>query len=552
MMVQSRLYAEKVFAEYPEDDSMMKQKEVTDPRMDKALSRYEVVGRYLALKPRRGVKKKLLEKLAAERWSGPDGTLFSVSAETIRAWARRYRRSGISGLMDKERPKRGVSVLTEDQQKLVCRLKEDVPGRSLERLIHIAETTKQIDEGVLRRSTVHRVLQSRGLSQRHCRTPDKDDLDRFEADYPNDLWQSDMLEGPWLPDPDRPGKVRRANLFLFLDDHSRMILHGRFSFSGNLPYMELVFRRAVQKYGVPRRVYFDNGKVYRANHIKQLAAELTFHRVVYTTPHRPEGHGKIEALNRFIRSAFLDELAASSITELDALNEVFAAWWHRDYNPVVHSETGETPKGRWEAGVETFRFADEEKLRQAFLWTETRTADKTGIFKLFGIRYQVGPGHGRQRLQIRFDPDALHEVEVWRNGAFVERVKPFSVSAHRRPKMERAEPAPKRKPVVDYLGHIMAEQRKSGFTEPTPKALAEKAREKRENHIQRIIALLDDRLETGVVDSGEVRRFMERYSPFDIDLAEIALDEMLESGTQRDLPVSVYLGAMRDAAKGAM
>ncbi len=523
-----------------------------DPQLTKALCRYEVISRYLASKPKRGVKKKLLEKLSQERWPRPDGTFFTVSAETIRAWARRYRRSGIGGLMDKERPKRGVSVLNEEQQEIICKLKEDVPGRSIERIINIAERTNLVEKGVLRRSTVHRVLQSKGLSKRRCRVPDKDDLDRFEADCPNDLWQSDMLVDPWLPDPDRPGKVRRAKLFLFLDDHSRMILHGRFSFDEGLPYMELVFRRAVQKYGVPSRVYFDNGKVYRANHIKHLAAELSFHRVIYTTPHRPEGHGKIEKLNQLIRAAFLDELEASSITTLDELNEAFVAWYEQDYNPLVHSATDEAPKARWEAGIESLRFVDEEKLRQAFLWTETRTTDKTGIFSLFGVKYQAGPGLGRKRLQIRYDADALHEVEVWHDGNFVERVKPFSVSANRRPKVEVSPHPPKRKPVVDYLRHLTDERKKNGIVEPTPKVLAEKANEKREMEIQRIIALLDDRLENGVVDSGEVRRFMERYRPFDLDLAELALDEMLESGVEKDLPVSVYLGAMRDAAKGAM
>jgi putative transposase len=527
-------------------------KGMDDPRLAKALCRYEVISQYLAQKPKRGVKKKLLEKLSKKQWPGPDGTFFTASAETIRAWARRYRRSGLSGLMDKERPKRGVTVLTEEQQNIICGLKEDVHGRSLERIISIAEKTNLMEKGVLRRSTVHRVLQSRGLSKRRCRVPDMEDLDRFEADYPNDLWQSDMLVGPWLPNPDSPGKVRRAKLFLFIDDHSRMILHGRFSFDEGLPYMELVFRRAVQKYGVPVRVYFDNGKVYRANHIKHLAAELTFHRIVYTTPHRPEGHGKIEKLNQLVRAAFLDELEASTITTLDELNEAFVAWYERDYNPQVHGATGEPPKGRWEAGIDSIRFVDEEQLRQAFLWTETRTCDKTGIFSLFGVKYQAGPGHGKKRVQIRYDPDALHEVEVWRNGEFVERVKPFSVSAHRRPKVATPPPAPERKPVVDYLRHLTDERKKNSIGEPTPKILAEKAKEKRELEIRRVITLLDDRLEHGVVDSGEVRRFMDKYRPFDLDLAELALDEMLESGVEKDLPVSVYLGAMRDAAKGAM
>ncbi|MDJ0766884.1 MAG: Mu transposase C-terminal domain-containing protein [Myxococcota bacterium] len=58
----------------------------------------------------------------------------------------------------------------------------------------------------------------------------------------------------------------------------------------------------------------------------------------------------------------------------------------------------------------------------------TRTADKTGVLKLFGIKYQVGPGDGRSKLQIRFDPDALNEVEVWNKGKFVQRARPTSAS----------------------------------------------------------------------------------------------------------------------------
>lgn len=532
---------------------MSRKEEWADPRMKRALCRHEVVSRYLALKPRRGLKKKLLEKLSQETWSGPDGEPMQVSAETIRAWARRYRRSGLKGLMDKERTARGTKVLTEEQQDLVCAMKKEVPSRSIDRIIKIAEQTGKVEHGVLRRSTVHRTLKANGLSKRCLKTPDLADLDRFEADAPNDLWQSDMLVGPWLPDPDNPGKMKRANLFLFIDDHSRLILHGRFSFSENLPHMELVFRRALQKYGICNRAYFDNGKVYRAGHIKQIAAELSIYRIIYTRPYRPEGHGKVEALNRYIRSAFIAEVCASNITTLEELNEAFVAWMEKEYNNRVHGETGETPRARWERGIDKIRFADEETLRRAFLWTETRTADKTGVFRLFGIKYQVGPGYGRSKLQIRFDPDALHEVEVWKKGAFVQRARPLYVSAHRRPKQEEAASNnDKRAPVVDYLGHLVEERRAEGIVEPPPKAIAEKAKAKRERNVREIIALLDDRLDEGVVSASDVREFMDTYGPFDVDLAEIALEEMLQSGSPKDLHVSVYLGAMRDAAKGGL
>jgi len=189
---------------------MNEKNELQDPRMARALCRFEVVSKYRALNPRRGLKKKLLEKLASEVWRGPDGEPMQVSAETIRVWARRYKRSGLQGLMDKERPRRGVEVLSEEQKELICAMKREVPQRSLDRIIKIAEETKLVELEVLRRSTVHRVLQARGLSQLGGKMPDKQDLDRFEAEYPNDLWQSDMLNGLWLPDPEQAGKVRRT------------------------------------------------------------------------------------------------------------------------------------------------------------------------------------------------------------------------------------------------------------------------------------------------------------------------------------------------------
>jgi putative transposase len=240
-----------------------------------------------------------------------------------------------------------VQTLSDEQIELVCKLKRDVPERSLERIITIAEDTKMVEAGVLRRSTVHRVLQAHGLSARHSRVPDAKDLDRFEADCPNDLWHSDLLVGPWLPDPTRVGKTRRAHLYAIIDDHSRLLLSGRFSFREDLPALELVFRRALQRWGKPTRVYYDNAQVYRSGHMKQIVAALGIHRIVFTQPRRPMGHGKIEALNRYIRSAFLAELRSSSVNTLDALNEAFAAWSDLEYNRKLHSELGQSPLDRW-------------------------------------------------------------------------------------------------------------------------------------------------------------------------------------------------------------
>lgn len=525
-----------------------------DPRMAKALARYEAVGKYLAMNPKRGEKHKLLVELSHQIIVGPDGEPLRAEPDTIRVWVRRYSEQGLPGLMDKLRESRGMQVLTQEQAELVCRLKQEVPERSLDRIISIAEDMKLVEPDVLKRSTVHRVLQQRGISARKSRVPDSHDLDRFEADYPNDLWQSDMLVGPWLPDPARPGKMRRANLFVFMDDHSRLLLHGRFSFRENLPRLELVFRRALQKWGKPRRVYYDNGQVYRSGHMRQIVAILCIYRIIFTRPRRPVGHGKIEALNRLIRSAFLAELNSSNITTLDALNEAFLAWSDLEYNRKVHSELGQTPLARWRQGVERVEYAEEEALRQAFLWRENRTPDKAGVFSLLSIRYQVSAKLARKRIEVRFDPEALHEVEVWHQRRFVERAWPLDIRAHRRPRAASEQPGAtsddNHAPTADWLDHLVQKRRARGSVEPHPRKLAQQALKRRADADRAVIELLSEQLAPGVLDHDAAKDYLDRHGPFDPDRAALTLERLFARGEQRDRHVTFYLDAIRDADKG--
>ena len=519
-----------------------------DTPLKRSIERYQVISAYLALEPPRGQRRQLLEQLANRTWTTEDGQSFQVAAETIRGWVRRYRRLGLPGLEDKPRPARGVQVLSPEARALAVKLKQDVPERSLDRIITIAEETGLLPQGLLRRSTLHRVLKHAGVSARACRVPDRHDLDRFEADLPNELWQSDMLCGPWLPDPARPSRKRRAYLYAFLDDHSRLLLHGRFSFKGDLPALELVFRRCLQKYGVPTRVYYDNGAVYRSRHMKQIVACLGIHGIAFTQVRRPEGHGKIEALNRLIRSAFLAELKSSNISTLDELNEAFCAWSDLHYNRKPHGETGEPPVERFRTALEQLHYADDEALRQAFLWREDRTSDKAGVFSLFGLRYQVSAALARKRVQLRYDPEELNPLEVWHNGRFVERARPFEVRRHRRPKTIEP-PAPLvGPPAVDWLGHLV-EARRSTFLKPATRQLADTARLRRSQADQAICDLLEQHLEPAVFDETIARAYLERFGPFDPEQARDTLVELVRDG-RSDHHITLYLDAIRDVQTG--
>ena len=72
-------------------------------------------------------------------------------------------------------------------------------------------------------------------------------------------------------------------------------------------------------------------------------------RLVHSKPYSPEGRGKQERLNRFIREAFLAEATHQGIESLAALDDLFDAWAEQVANRRVHAETDETPIERFES-----------------------------------------------------------------------------------------------------------------------------------------------------------------------------------------------------------
>lgn len=238
-------------------------------------------------------------------------------------------------------------------------------------------------------------------------------------------------------------------------------------------------------------------------------------------------------------------MKASAIRTLDELNEAFVAWMEQEYNRRVHSETGQSPEARFREGLPELSYVDDQKLRQAFRWKEQRTADKTGVFSLFGARYQVGPELSRKRFDVYFDPEMLDEVEVHHDGRFVERSRPLQVHQHRRPMPKAvapASPAPAdEKPTVDWLGHLVAKRRDEGFVQPALAASPEPSAD------DQIVALLKWQLVDEVFDEAIAREFLRRYGPFDPQRAEAALRDVVGDAPAATHHITFYLQAIREA-----
>ena len=85
----------------------------------------------------------------------------------------------------------------------------------------------------------------------------------------------------------------RAKLFLIVDDHSRLLVHGRFFAHENARACQELLRRAIVRRGLPEVLYADNGAPFANAWLARTCAVLGV-RLVHSKPYSPEGRGKQE------------------------------------------------------------------------------------------------------------------------------------------------------------------------------------------------------------------------------------------------------------------
>jgi transposase len=171
----------------------------------------------------RGERERLLLEKTNRRWTIPYSRRTRLSRSTLLSWIRRYERSGrkLEALSPQGRGDIGRSrVLDEEVAQMLIRLRKELPRTSVKGLIEELRTRKVLDSWArLSHTTVYRFLKAQGLFDLPQEPPK--DRRRFEAELPNDLWQSDMMYGPVVR---VEGRQRKTFLFAFLDDMSRLIL----------------------------------------------------------------------------------------------------------------------------------------------------------------------------------------------------------------------------------------------------------------------------------------------------------------------------------------
>ena len=168
---------------------------------------------------------------------------------------------------------------------------------------------------------------------------------RFEAQLPNECWQSDVTHWALEDGTD-------VEIVNFLDDHSRLCVAARVFASTTATGVLEVFRGAVTRWGSPAALLTDNGCVYTTWHRggpNVMQTELLALGIDYrhSRPYHPQTCGKVERFHQTMKSYLAKRSKARSIRELQLQVDRFVAY----YNEVrPHRARGRiTPRAAFEA-----------------------------------------------------------------------------------------------------------------------------------------------------------------------------------------------------------
>jgi len=377
-------------------------------KQDVAAFRFSIIHDFIgAHKLEYGERQRLLEEKCSRQWTIPYSTKTSIGKSTILSWVKAYLEGGrqIQFLYPRERSDNGMARSYDAETSLtLIRLRKELPALSVPNFIKEVSARKVLPPGTeLKQTTLYRFFhQQKIMTEKSVLQVDRR---KFEAELPNDLWQSDVMHGPKL---DCGGqRLRKTYLIAFIDDHSRIITHGRFYLAESLIYFNQAFEQAMLVRGLPRKLYVDNGAAYRSKQLEFTCASLGI-ALIHAKPYTPQGKGKIERFFRTVRSQFLPCFKGASLEEI---NKAFEIWLSQDYQQRKHSSTGQSPFNRFTTHMECIRSAPRD-LSDHFRKTVRRRVNKDRTVTIDNRLFEAPVELIGKRVELLYHESKPELVEI--------------------------------------------------------------------------------------------------------------------------------------------
>jgi transposase InsO family protein len=389
-----------------------------------AYFRYGIINPLLSQDSTKSLKNRMREQ-AGKIWTLPNGKLKTYSWMTIEQWYYDYRNKGFSALMNpvrKDKGKhRGIGQTLGDEIDTLIR---QYPSLKSSNIIAILDEKQLRVNGRPSDSTLYRYLRA----IRPSKQSPTQERRSFEAPYAGNLWQADIMYGPYVNVKQLNGSYRKQQTYLvaIIDDHSRLLCHAEFYLNQALTAYIDTLKKAVQKRGIPERIYCDNGQVFLSPQIKRIGAHIGT-SVVHTAVRDASAKGKIERFFKSLQDAFLNRMVTLNPPKsIQELNQRF--WkWMEEYNNKFHSVINSTPMQRWLRTSQKVRVLTLDQLTDhIFLLETSRKVKKDGTFSLQGTLFETSWGLAGKSVTLRYDPLDLTQIYVYHQKQFLGKANPLN------------------------------------------------------------------------------------------------------------------------------
>ena len=396
---------------------------------DWALFRYGVISE--AVTPLENQKVgDILTRKASQIHQRPDGSSHRYNIATLRAWLSKYRHDGLDGLLPRDRCDKGqFRSIDDNTAEIICKHRVQNRRCSMKLFWEILHQDNVLSSGVqIKEATLRRFLKHRGLA-RKTPGPAKTRA-KYEMPNTNDMWIADFMHGPRVM---IAGKRRRAILCAAIDDHSRVITGARFSATEEMNDILAILRDGIATYGVPKRLYCDNGPAFIARHLKEACARIGC-TLLHSEPFDSPSRGKIERFNRTVRQRFLPRLPEDQAITIEELNERFAQWLHEDYHLRRHGGIKAKPLDRLmtSAASVLIKRLSEGEIDHAFMGRIVRVVRNDSTVSVYNRFYEVPPEFIGSRCDLRFPIGKPEELILYLDDKPVVKIKEVDLADNAR------------------------------------------------------------------------------------------------------------------------
>jgi transposase InsO family protein len=195
----------------------------------------------------------------------------------------------------------------------------------------------------LSRATIYRIVRHAELVTPEPAKKPRSSYIRFQAEQPNETWQSDFTH--W-----RLADSRDVEILTWLDDHSRYALSVTAHTRVTGPAVVSTFQAATQQHGIPFSTLTDNGLVFTTRFAhggrtsrNAFETELVRLRVRQknSRPNHPTTCGKVERFQQTMKRWLHARPAASTINELQTQLDRFVDHYNhqRPHRSLPHHGT---------------------------------------------------------------------------------------------------------------------------------------------------------------------------------------------------------------------